>query len=254
MFCGNCGKQNPDNAKFCSSCGSKLNSAPVEQAAPVHQAPSAQQTAPVHQAASVQQPVSGKKITLKRILVSIVVFFVASAIGTAMAGLFTSLPDVEPSSTPSEAYSQIFWDNGLAIPGSDFAGQGLKTASYAISMGDGMVGNSEYVFEDGYVLAFIETMYVPVQGLDADTRAELNSIMESQVSAYTALSCCQLSSYEENGFYVYKLLFSDLDRKENVRELSGTGLIITSTDENEADRLGIKQTEENLLAQGYVKR
>ncbi len=31
MFCSNCGKENPDNAKFCASCGTSIADAPRQQ-------------------------------------------------------------------------------------------------------------------------------------------------------------------------------------------------------------------------------
>ena len=53
MFCPNCGKQNPDNAKFCAVCGNPINTAGPQYAAPPppqyapppqYSAPPAQQT------------------------------------------------------------------------------------------------------------------------------------------------------------------------------------------------------------------
>jgi TM2 domain-containing membrane protein YozV len=42
MFCSNCGKQNPDNAKFCDNCGKPI----VNAAAPQYSPPPQQQYAP----------------------------------------------------------------------------------------------------------------------------------------------------------------------------------------------------------------
>lgn len=57
MFCPNCGKQNPDDAKFCESCGSTLSAAAAPKAAsasappaPPPQPPPAQYNAPPPQA------------------------------------------------------------------------------------------------------------------------------------------------------------------------------------------------------------
>lgn len=236
MFCRNCGKQNPDGAKFCSDCGRNLSIEPVHQVPPVQKAPK-------------------KGNLLQRILAGVVSFVVASLVGTMIAGSFTSAPDVEPSSgAPSQAYSNLFWNNGANVPESDFAGQGLKTVSYAIHHGEGLMENMEYVYEDGYVLAFIDSIYVPIYHLDDASRAELNTVMQSNLSTYTSLSFCQLSSYEDNGFYVYKLIFTDLDEKENVRQLSHTDIISVPEGKSEVSRIGIKQTEDSLLASGYAKR
>lgn len=38
MICGNCGKENGDNAKFCSGCGTPLRSAPINPSVPANQA------------------------------------------------------------------------------------------------------------------------------------------------------------------------------------------------------------------------
>ena len=62
MFCGNCGNEMRDHAKFCPKCGSKTDSFEVNQAssqmqsAPVNQVPLQVQSAPVNQAPTqVQQ-------------------------------------------------------------------------------------------------------------------------------------------------------------------------------------------------------
>lgn len=55
MFCGKCGRQNDDNAKFCIGCGQPLNAAaPAQVAAPVNAGTPVQGTAPVNAGAPVQ--------------------------------------------------------------------------------------------------------------------------------------------------------------------------------------------------------
>ena len=53
MFCSKCGKQNPDNAKFCASCGNPIADTPGQQYTPPP--PPQPQYAPPSQAA-VQPP------------------------------------------------------------------------------------------------------------------------------------------------------------------------------------------------------
>lgn len=239
MFCGNCGKQNPDGAKFCTACGSALDSAPVYQAPPV------------------QQPAPAKKKSggVKKFIISAVVFVVFFVCSYVAATWENSLPDVEPSSaTPSSEFSQVFWENGINTPDSDFAGQGLDTVSYAIAYDNGVVENLEYVYEDGCVLAYIDTMFVPVFGQTEEYKAALDESVRTNLAQLTSLSFCQLSSYEDNGFYVYKLIYTDLDQKENVRQLSKTDVVILPEGETSMEKIGIRFTEDSLLASGYVKR
>ena len=63
MFCPNCGKQNPDDAKFCESCGSTLSAAAAPKAEPVApppqppiQPPLAQYSAPPPPPPAYQAP------------------------------------------------------------------------------------------------------------------------------------------------------------------------------------------------------
>jgi hypothetical protein len=59
MFCSNCGKENPDNAKFCAGCGKPIAQAAAQPAA----APPVQQTiinmAPPPQAAPAAPAAAG---------------------------------------------------------------------------------------------------------------------------------------------------------------------------------------------------
>lgn len=54
MICVNCGKNLPDNAKFCGSCGSKISAPP--QNAQMHQAPHQQMHQQYQAQASPQPP------------------------------------------------------------------------------------------------------------------------------------------------------------------------------------------------------
>ena len=252
MFCGNCGKQNPDDGRFCTACGSALDRAAEEKTQPVQQTVSAYQAQPVKRAARAKKKSGGLK-KIVAFVVAFVVCFAASFVATSWEN--SNLPDVDPSnSTPSTAYDTIFWNNGINTPPSDFEGQNLKTVSYAIDYGEGMVENMEYVYEKGAVLVMVDTFYVPVYYLDDVSRAELNDMMLSNLGIYTSLSCCQLSSCEDNEFYVYKLIFTDLNEKENVHQLCQTGLISIPEGETYVDRIGIKITEDSMLASGYTKR
>ena len=53
MFCPKCGKELPDNAKFCGGCGADVN-APVSAPEPVKQSVPSQQSAPMNQTSAPQ--------------------------------------------------------------------------------------------------------------------------------------------------------------------------------------------------------
>lgn len=252
MFCGNCGKQNPDGAKFCSNCGSALNAAPVQQT-PVYQAP-VYQAPPVQQQAPVQKPAPAKKKSgaIGRILISIVSFFVVSALATVLVQSFSSAPDIENDGVTSAAYSQVFYDNGLAVPSGDY-GADVKTTAYVLDGGNGMVENIEYAYSKGYIVSYVDTIYVPVAGMDDATRREMDAYIQESFSHLTYVSCCDITVEYGSDFYIYRQVFTGLNKENNVRQLVGAG-IVTASSNGEIKKIGMKTTEEGLLASGYIKR
>jgi hypothetical protein len=74
MFCSNCGKENPDNAKFCASCGTPFTGTPNPQnAAP----PQPQYTPPPPQPQYTAQPVAAQHtsgMAIASLILSIVGF------------------------------------------------------------------------------------------------------------------------------------------------------------------------------------
>ena len=56
MFCPKCGKELPDNAKFCGGCGANVN-APVSAPEPVKQSVPSQQSAPMNQTSAPQSAI-----------------------------------------------------------------------------------------------------------------------------------------------------------------------------------------------------
>ena len=131
MYCTNCGKQIPDNAKFCSHCGTRMELghpqyAPRQQPAPQWSAPAA----PVQQPAPPAQPIPTKKKggfgrRLLSIAVAVAVYFcVRYATEAALtprtkapetttpenSGVIQINPDVLPSLTDSCIYGALYQD------------------------------------------------------------------------------------------------------------------------------------------------
>lgn len=249
MYCGNCGKQNPDGAKFCNACGSVLNSASAAQPRPVYQQAPVQQPTPVRQAAPAKKKSGG----FKRILVSIVSFFVASVLATTLVQTFSWGPDIEDDGVTSAAYSQVFYNNGLEVPTSDYYGLDVKTAAYVLDGGNGMVQNMEYAYDKGYIVSYVDTIYVSVAGMDERSRGEMDAYIQENFSHLTYVSCCEITVEYGSEFYIYRQVFTGLDKENNVRQLVGAGLV-SATSGGEVKKIGIKQTEDGLLSSGYVKR
>lgn len=241
MYCKNCGKQNPDNARFCSKCGSPMTPSQL-----------------------TVDPDSSKKPKKKKnklgavasVLVVLLAVIGGRFVGTLLAGAFgaTGLPDVEDDGVVSTDYAMVFSYNGLSTPTTDFFGQDVKTTAYAIHHGEGMVENLEYVYDKGLVYTMVDTIYVPVGNLDYAAKSELDSIMQDNLSEYTSLSFCDFDVTRGNDHYVYRMTFFSLDVESNVHQLCKTGMIVLPEGESQVDCIGIKQSEDALLASGFAKR
>ena len=84
MFCGKCGRQNDDNAKFCIGCGQPLNAAaPAQGTAPVNAGAPAQAAAPVNAAAPAQ---AEENLADDGELVAVIAAAIAAAEGTTTDG------------------------------------------------------------------------------------------------------------------------------------------------------------------------
>lgn len=111
MFCVNCGKQNPDGAKFCYNCGTRINTVPAYQTPPAKQAEAAPKASP--------KPAPAKKKTGfgKGIIISLVVYIVFYACSYVAASWENDASKSDTYSATSKDDSDISFDyNVAAVP------------------------------------------------------------------------------------------------------------------------------------------
>ncbi len=237
MYCTNCGKQVPEGARFCTGCGTPLGKS----------GPAAADPAP----ASSQ---SGKKGNFLRALL----FGICAALFTTVIvpALFTQkqkLPDIEDDGVTNPAYSAAFSQHFLVPPASAFFGS--KSAHYVKTSNDGLgtLDNMEFAYEDGIITALCETFYILVDGTDEGSRQALHNAFLANLAPYEAMSHCTVSYDLGSRVYTYTVLITNLDTPEVLRQCYSLGLL-HNQEEGDVKAAGIKLTEEQLLASGYIKR
>lgn len=257
MVCNKCGKQLPDGANFCSGCGAQLSAQSQPEAQPQSQSGGA--------AKKGGKLLWGILIVVAAALVGrLAGYLIAGTVDSALDSGKTStsqvssgqsssrLEDVSDDGVTSESYKVIFTDQDIAVPTTDFFATDLKTVSYAADLGNGVVQNIEYAYENGIVVAMSDTVYMSVSGLSDGDKAALHSQLISQMSAYEAMDFCTVSTNQGFTHYVYKVTMTDLDDADNIRRAAMYGLLNIS-DEN-VEVIGVKASEDALLSQGYTKR
>lgn len=265
MFCGNCGKQLPEGARFCGSCGAKVLDTPVAQPA------SAPKAAP-------QKPAKKKTPLLVRLLIFAVVYGVCYFLGGGIARTFmdepkaTSIPGIiiytpapaavtyAPPATinikapelninlPAASYSQVFSDNHITVTPASFPK--MDYSAFVREGEEGIIEHFEIGAKNDKVIRLVETLYVPAHGMSAAEKEEGAKMMLQRLD--TGKLKFVSTSYNTKGDYVsITLSIKDLDKKGNVQSLAKLGLLQVSSG---ATSLSKSQTESNLLKTGYLKK
>ncbi len=235
MFCRNCGKQLPDGVRFCTGCGTRVDGGGAA-------APSSQPAAKPK-----------KKQNWGRALI----FGVAAALFTSLMAYAAEnskpkFPDVEDDGITSASYMEVFSRNGYIFPITEFVME--NAAAYAKDLGNGAVDHMEFAYKDGIVTAVCEKLYVSVGGLDEATKALLHESTMSPLHAADALDNCSVT-YDLGPYqYVYTIKVTELDNQEKLKNAVRTGAITLEGEIDGRTYMTIKETENNLLAQGYIKR
>ena len=244
MFCSKCGQQIPDNASFCNKCGAKATANPAPQP----------QSAPAAATANTTTQPSGKQQPKKKgsFLVTLIVVAAAFLIGKYVLapGMVSTpnTPTIEKTSTTSAAYNNIFSSRNIVQSPHIFVG--MDSATYALVDEDGIVENLAFGYSGDLIKELVYTIYFPLGDLTANDIPAVDESMREIYSAYEDPGFCSVSYHTTNNYYVVTFTIQRLDTSVNVQKLNDAGILSTSG----SSLLSMYQTENNLLADGFVKK
>lgn len=266
MFCSNCGKQIPENTKFCNHCGAQQNLVNTDNAVTQQQNASTQPS--MNQSQGTAQQTKANKPPKKKanIVIVLAVFLCAFLIGKfAIAPSMTSDSDNNGGTgnqgnqsqqstqnnggssvqSSNAAYDAIFDDTYIVHFQSFF---NMDMSSFALKQDDGIICCADYGYDDDVVKQWVETMYIPVSEYTDTQKTDLETTMKSQFATIDALNCCSVTYKMSANYFTITCTYSDVDKAENYGELYNAGVMQTNT------FISMSATETSLLGQGFVKK
>lgn len=264
MFCSNCGKQIPDNTKFCNYCGAQqliiTNTNP---------APNPTVNQQNYAYAPAQQPAKAPKKKTGIIIVAtaaIVAFLLGKfVIGPSLISdsavernteLNTEVQVVQTqqatenndaysfeSSNP--AYDAIFADTYIVHFQIFF---NMDTKSFAKKMDNGMICCSDFGYKDDVVMKWVETVYIPISGYSDAEKADLEKNERESFASLDAMNCCTVDYSMGATYFTVTVTYSNADTAEVCDELYQAGIMATNT------YISMSATEDSLLNQGFVEK
>lgn len=256
MFCSKCGKEIPEDTKFCSHCG-------AQQGGAVNEKPSEKKN---------EKKKNPKTVILSLVVVLAVYLLGRCAIAPAMmsddedtdigsnssSNMITDQNDMEEdegdaasdnnSSADNSAYADIFLSRNIVDMTSIFTS--LDTMAFANVSDEGTVEKLEYAYEDDTIKEMVDVVYYPVSDMTEDEKLALDSSMKTNCASMEEADFCTVSYNMGNNYYSVTLHFTDLDKTENIQKLHDFGML---TGEG-ANKISMSETESNLLSGGYVKK
>lgn len=287
MFCSNCGKQIPDNTKFCSYCGAQqaagnnMNSAPNQQR---YTSGATGNQQPVYTANQPQRkpPKKKKNNILVVFLVVLVMSGVGTMVGKSMAKSYeddsksdgivldnnldtkkTELPPaqentpVEESTAETEEnpeYTKIFADRFIVQMPAMFMTK--ERASFAKVTEEGMVESMQIGSSDDVITDMIETIYIDVSTMSDSDKEAMDATLSGKYAEFENMDFLTISTNMGTSYYSFSCKMTNLDEKENLTAAIEAGLISVTTpgSTDAVDYLSMKSTESALLSGGYIKK
>ncbi len=236
MLCSKCGKQIPNETKFCNHCGAEQKTADT----------------------STNQPENAPKKN-SNIIIVLVIALCAFFIGKfVIAPSFSSDSDNDTSNQVSQ--SQLIDNNGGASnPTYDaiFDGTGIvhwqtffgmNTKSFAFKNDEGNILCADYGYTDDVVKEYVETLYFPISEYTEAEKTELQNVKKSQFAAVDALNCCTVTYKMGTYYFSVTCTYTDVDKAENYSELYNAQILESNT------WISMSAMERSLLNQGFVKK
>lgn len=151
-------------------------------------------------------------------------------------------------------YNQIFYDRGIVPTITPLLGQ--ETAYYVMVAEDGSLENHQYGYNADTVETWILTLYVPVEGESDPDKAAMDDYVLSLWPGLEQLSFVTIQSDLSSTYYIFSVRMENLNNSENLRAAADTGLMVldTSSSNGSIDFISMELTEQNLLAQGFIKK
>lgn len=265
MYCSNCGKQIPDNSKFCNFCGAEQiiysqtsfepNQSVREQRPPVSPVPP-RQTQAGPQNGNQKKP---KNHVGRNILISLAVFVVVAMFSRAfITPLFLrsvhkdepspapsttfALPEIsvspfafqtepaQPTAAITSEYSEIFSSRGIPDEDEPLTYDAWLTAqSFAQVSSDGIVEKMQFGYdpEEDSVVELFDVLYVPTADLTAEELMALDIEIRDYLSQYEIDNFCTIEyeMYTTYDYYKATVHFSDINNSYNIQRLSDIGLL-----------------------------
>ena len=258
MFCSNCGKQIPDNTKFCNYCGAQQQI--VENAEP---APKTTVVQPEIAEAPTQQNQKApkKKATIFIILAVVLGAFIIGKFAIAPSMVSDSDKNTGNQGTQSQqtssnnnsftadadnpAYEAIFDDTYIVHFQTFFD---METKNFAMKKDDGMICCADYGYKDDVVKQWVETVYIPVFEYTDAQKAEVENAFKVQFASIDALNCCTVTYKMSTNYFTRTCTYSNVDQASNYAELYNAGILQANT------FISMSATESSLLSQGFVKK
>lgn len=259
MFCSNCGKQIPDNTKFCNHCGAQQQT--VENTGSAPKATEYQQN--IVDTTSRQPKKVPKKANIIIILAVVLCAFLLGKFVIAPSMVSDSGKDndtgiqagqsqqstennggsyVDPA---DPAYDAIF-DDTYIVHFQTFLNMEMK--NFALKQDDGIICCADYGYKDDVVKQWVETMYIPVSNHTDTQKTELENTMKTQFATVDALNCCTVTYKMSANYFTITCTYSDVDKAENYAELYNAQILQTNT------FISMSATEANLLGQGFIEK
>lgn len=251
MFCGNCGKEIPDNARFCNHCGAVQNTRFAQNTQSAYPNTGTQQAAnpqPVYPAPPPQKPKSGGFF---KIVVVAVVVAAAFSIGYFATGANT-VKEPTPFDTPSSYHFDELEppsikedpaENDLPLT------ETLESKMFYLSSDYGSSSITFYYDESGIVEMIIGSIRVADK-----TVTSVDDLKSDAENANTYLeqlgvvgSFVEISDDPDSTEYSESFIFCSLSSDTNIAELAAAFVGF----ETDSGKITIDSAETAMLGFGY---